>query len=74
VTAEVEDVACAKHTTGIRSKNIPVSSDDVSFVMFECLLILFWFIGSELVNRVGEKVMKLFIVLRFAGAYFMLVF
>jgi len=42
--------------------------------MFECLLILYWFIGSAPVNRVDDKVVKLFIVLRFAGAYFMLVF
>jgi hypothetical protein len=40
VTAEVEEVAWAKHTTGKRSKKTPTIRDEVSFVMFVSLLIL----------------------------------
>jgi len=46
VTAEVDDVVCAKHTTGKRSKSRLTISDDFSFVIISESPNLFSFTGT----------------------------
>jgi hypothetical protein len=52
VTAEVDEVVWAKHTTGRRNKNTPTISDEVNFVMSVNLLVLFWFVDKKSTNLV----------------------